>query len=203
VEVTSAKLTVQTLNLQAGIVNLSSVLAPGSPPLATGVSYVVYETVKDAEGNRKRVVGSAYFDGPPRFPLPAGRYYVAANYGRATASTEVQVTSATVTIQTLNLRAGILNLSSVLAAGSPPLATGVSYVVEETVKDAEGNKIPAPDGDHVLSDNTVMSVMGGHVVSGMPKFEDAAAPAADAAKDAAKEATPAPAAEAPKEEPKH
>ena len=140
VDITAGEIKPQTLNLRAGILNLSSILAAGSPPIATEVSYEVYETAKDVEGNRKRVVGSPVYQGPPRFPLPAGRYYVTAAYGSASASTEVDITAGEIKPQTLNLRAGILNLSSVLAAGGPPLTTGVSYEVYEAAKDVEGNR---------------------------------------------------------------
>ena len=140
VEVNSKTVTIQILNLRAGILNLSSMLATGSAPLANGVSYVVQETVNDAEGNRKPVVSSPAYEGPPRFPLPAGRYYVTAAYGKASASTEVEVKEGEIKSERLDLQAGILNLSCMLAAGSSPLTTGVSYVVEDAVKDAEGNR---------------------------------------------------------------
>jgi hypothetical protein len=140
VEVTPATVTLQTLNLRAGVLSLSSILAAGSAPLKTGVSYEVYEAAKDAEGNRKLVVGSPNYQGPPRFPLPAGRYYVAATYGSASAGTEVDVSEGEIKPETLNLRAGVIVLSTVLTTGSPPLATGVSYEVFEAAKDAEGNR---------------------------------------------------------------
>jgi phage baseplate assembly protein gpV len=126
------------LNLRAGILSLSSVLATGGKPLPSGVRYTVYEAAKEADGNRKRVT---YDDGGPvRFPLPAGRYYVTATYGSASASTEVEVTAAEVTRQALNLRAGILSLSSVLATGEKPLRSGVRYTVYEAAKEADGNR---------------------------------------------------------------
>jgi hypothetical protein len=104
------------------------------------VSYEVYEVAKDMEGKRKRVTYSTAGQGPPRFPLPAGRYYVTATYGSAFANTEVEVTAAEITLQTLNLRAGILSLASVLAAGGKPLTSGVSYEVYEVAKDMEGKR---------------------------------------------------------------
>ncbi len=68
------------------------------------------------------------------------------------------------------------------------------------VMDATGNKVPAADGDHVLKDGNVMTVMGGHVTAGMPTtFDDAAAPADGAAP--AEGAAPAPAEGAPAEAP--
>ena len=142
VEVAAARLTMQTLNLRAGNLKLSSVLARDDPALASGVSYEIYEAAKDLEGNRKSVAGSPAYEGPPTFHVPAGRYYVTATYGSASTSTEVVVTAAKLTIQTLPLNAGILKLSSVLATGSPPFANGVSYEVYEAAKDTDGNRKP-------------------------------------------------------------
>jgi hypothetical protein len=90
------------LNLRAGILVLSSVLAPETPPLASGVSYEVYEAAKDVEGKRKRVVRSATVEVPPRFPLPAGRYYVTAASDAARGEAEVAVSEGKV--QQLQLR---------------------------------------------------------------------------------------------------
>ena len=47
-----------------------------------------------------------------------------AEYGSASANVEVEVTPAGVTQQILNLRAGILRLTAVLADGGKPLAGG-------------------------------------------------------------------------------
>ena len=133
----------QTLDLRAGILRLSSVLAAGGTPLPSGVLYAVYEAAKDADGNRKPVTGSPAHYGPPQFPLPAGRYYVTATYGSASAGTELDVAAGDQpTRQTLDLRAGILRLSSVLAAGGTPLPSGVLYAVYEAAKDADGNRKP-------------------------------------------------------------
>ena len=50
-----------------------------------------------------------------------------AEYGSAAADVEVEVTPGAVTQQILNLRAGILRLTAVLADGAQPLAAGVTY----------------------------------------------------------------------------
>jgi hypothetical protein len=79
----------QMLDLRAGILSLSSVLATGGKPLPSGVRYTVYEAAKEADGNRKRVT---YDDGGPvRFPLPAGRYYVTASSDVGNGSSEITV----------------------------------------------------------------------------------------------------------------
>lgn len=141
IEVFDKTTTLQTLNLRAGVLSLSTVLATGGQPLARGVKYEVFEAAADAEGRRKPVTSSEWYQDPPRFPLPAGRYYVVVTHGSASARTEVDVPAGdAVTRQTLDLRAGILSLSTVLAAGGEPLTRGVRYDVFEAAKDAEGRR---------------------------------------------------------------
>ena len=115
---------------------LSAVMTDGGKPLTGDVRYDVYEAAPDAEGTRKHVESSEQ----PRFSLPAGRYYVTATYGKASASTDVEVAAAKMTLQTLNLRAGLLILSAVRATGAEPLKRGVQYDVFEAAKDAEGKR---------------------------------------------------------------
>jgi hypothetical protein len=119
---------------------LNAILEEGTEPITEGVGYSVFEWAQDAEGNRKPVTDSGSYQGPPRFELPPGRYFVTASYGSASASTEVEVRQATLTLQTLNLRAGVLRPSATLADGSTPLPNGVAYTVDDTVADIEGNR---------------------------------------------------------------
>lgn len=63
----------------------------GGKPLTRGVRYDVYEAAKDAEGNRKRVTSSQTYEDPPRFPLPAGHYYVAASSDVGKGGSEVTI----------------------------------------------------------------------------------------------------------------
>ena len=136
-------MTRQTLNLRAGILRLTSVLSAGGKPLPSGVDYDVYEAAKDADGKRKPVTQSSGLYGPPRFPLPAGRYYVTATYGSASAGAEVSITAGDEPVrQILDLRAGVLSLTTVLSAGGKPLPSGVDYDVYEAAKDADGKRKP-------------------------------------------------------------
>ena len=140
VEITPAGVIQQTLNLRAGILLLTAVTNVGSETLAQGVAYKVYSAARDAEGNRKLVTESNQYAAPPRFPVPAGRYFVTADYGSASANAEIEVAPANVTRETLNLRAGILRPTAVLSGGSETLARGVAYAVYTAARDAEGNR---------------------------------------------------------------
>jgi len=81
----------QMLDLRAGVLSLSAVLSAGGNPLPTGVEYEVYEAAKHADGNRKLVTSSPAHGAPPRFPLPVGRYYVAASSKDGKGSSEVTI----------------------------------------------------------------------------------------------------------------
>ena len=143
VEVSAGKITIQTLNLRGGLLLLGAVLAAGGTPLARGVRYDIYEAAQDVEGKRKRITDSETYQDPPRLVLPAGRYYVTAASGAASAAREIVVRAGDEPVrEMLDLRAGILSLSAVLAAGSTPLSRGVRYDVYEAAKDAEGKWKP-------------------------------------------------------------
>ena len=140
VEVKPGGITHQLLNLRAGILRPTAVLADGSEPLPKGVAYDVYTVEQDAEGNRKRIDGSLSAYGPPRLPLPAGRYYVSAKYGSASANVEVEVTAGANIQQIVNLNAGILQLTAIMAVGREPIREGVAYDVYTIEQDVEGNR---------------------------------------------------------------
>ena len=126
---------------------LTAVLADGGEPLSRGVTYEVYTAARDAEGNRKRITGSSHPYASAWFPLPAGRYFVTAAYGSASANVEVEVTPAGATQQILNLRAGILRLTAVLADRGEALS-GVAYQVYDDARDAEGNRKRVTGSNH-------------------------------------------------------
>jgi hypothetical protein len=139
VDVTTGAVEAQTLNLHAGILNVSSRLAAGTPPLTSGVHYTVYEAAMGLDGSRKRVSSSPGHEGPSRFVLAAGRYYVTAVYGNAEAGTEVDLVAGDIKAQTVDLGAGILNLSSVPAVRTVQ-PTGVNYAVYEAAKAVDGSR---------------------------------------------------------------
>ncbi|HET9266773.1 MAG TPA: hypothetical protein VFO31_01365, partial [Vicinamibacterales bacterium] len=127
------------LDLKAGVLLPSAVLSDGSKPLESGVAYAVDEAEKDVEGRAKRVASSPDYAGPPRLPLPAGRLTVTATHGSAVARSDVDLAPGEIKRLVLNLRAGILKLTSTGPTGQT-LATGVSYEVHEATKDAEGKR---------------------------------------------------------------
>ena len=126
---------------------LTAVLTDGGEPLTHGVRYDVYTAERDAEGNRKRVTGSNQSEASARFPLPAGRYFVRAAYGLASANAEVDVTPGDTTQQILNLRAGVLQLAAVLADRGEALS-GVAYEVYGAAADLEGNRKRITESHH-------------------------------------------------------
>jgi hypothetical protein len=117
---------------------LTAIPAEGSDPLTRDLYYEIYEAKKDLEGVRKRVDYSR--DAAPLFKLPAGRYYVTVTHGNAYASTEVEVAAGQETQQTLNLKAGYLQLSSILAQYKEPLERDLYYEIYEAKKDFQGKR---------------------------------------------------------------
>jgi len=140
IDIAARTIVLQTLNLRAGVLKLSSVLAAGSPSLTDGVRYAVFEWEKDVEGNRKEIAGSSPYAGPPRFPLSAGKYFVTATYGSASSRADIEVAPGQTIIRALDLNAGILSLSTILGSGTEPLMSGVAYEVFDAAKDQEGNR---------------------------------------------------------------
>ncbi|HET9010609.1 MAG TPA: hypothetical protein VFN38_02290, partial [Gemmatimonadaceae bacterium] len=138
VVVSDKTLVQQRLVLHAGVLRPVAHLTASAPPLDSGVSYDVFDAAVDAEGNRKRVAGSPDYNGPPRFTLPAGRYFVSAQYGSASTSQEVEIGDGDNRALALDLKAGVLLPSAVLSDGSKPLESGVAYAIDDAAKDVEG-----------------------------------------------------------------
>ena len=134
VEVAAANMTLQTLNLRAGVLILSAVRATGAEPLPLGVQYAVFEAAKDAEGKRKAVTSSSEHYAPPRFALPAGRYYVAATYGKASADMEIDVLAGDQPTRQTLTSAQVFSSSTVRATGAEPLPLGVQYACSKPPK---------------------------------------------------------------------
>ena len=85
--------TQQILNLRAGILQLTAVLA-GRGEALSGVAYEVYAAARDIGGNRKRITGSNHqSEASARFLLPAARYFVTAAHSGGNASAETEITA--------------------------------------------------------------------------------------------------------------
>ena len=127
------------LNLQAGILRVSAVLTAGGEALKRDVRFDVYKAAIDADGKRESVAWD--IGGPGRFPLSAGRYHVTAKYGTASSAIDVEVPAGDEDVRReLNLQAGVLRLSAVLADEGEPLQKGVRFEVYKTAIDADGHR---------------------------------------------------------------
>ena len=103
------------------------------------MAYQVFAAAQNAEGRRKYLTGSSHPYPAAWFPLRPGRYLVTAAYGNASANAEIEVTPARATQQILNLRAGYLRVTAVLAEQTEALS-GVAYDVYAAAPDAEGHR---------------------------------------------------------------
>lgn len=138
-EVRDKTLVQQTLVLHAGVLRPVAQLSPTSPPLKEEVAYEAFDAAPDAEGNRRQIISSPSHSGPPRFILPAGRYYVTAQHANASTSAEIEVGEGQNQSLVLNLHAAVLLVAAVLSDGSEPLNSEVAYEVTEAAKDVEGH----------------------------------------------------------------
>ena len=110
---------------QSPVVTLRAVLSEGKDPIERGLAWRVVEaTATDAP----EVWRGA--DPQPELNLPPGRYRVEVDYGTVRASREIEVGSRRALQITVDLNAGVLNLSGAARVGAEPLNDLFYYVHE-------------------------------------------------------------------------
>jgi len=138
VSVDAGQLTEARLVLGAGVLVVKATATEGGEPLDHTI-FVVYEAQKDLSGKRKEVARSAR--DISEFGLPAGKYVVVAQSGKAEASTEVEVAANQRTERTITLNLGALKMSTTVAGLSGPLPdVPVRYEIETGNKDLSGKR---------------------------------------------------------------
>lgn len=109
IEVVAGKLTEIPININAGTLALSAIMAEGADAAPKGLNWEVFGEA-NAEGERPKA--SYSYDAQPKIHLTAGKYLVVATRGAAVAQTEMEVQAGKMTTKALNLNAGTLKLSS-------------------------------------------------------------------------------------------
>ena len=127
------------MNLNAGLLAVSSVLTDGAEPFDQRVTYTVLRAVSDIKGTREERVTYA-IDPSAQFYLPAGEYRVKAEYQTAGAETSLTVEANQRTEHVFDLNAGLLAVSSVLTDGAEPFDQRVTYTVLRAVSDIKGTR---------------------------------------------------------------
>ncbi len=98
----------QEINLNAGVVHLVSVLAPGGRPKG-GAWFYIYREEKDEFGKPKRVqVASGGYGAERTFTVPAGDYIAVVTLGNAKAEAPIKVEADKATEKVVSLNAGLL-----------------------------------------------------------------------------------------------
>jgi len=133
--VISGELTNPTLVLDAGLLRMQTVLAPGTNPLEA--CFDVHHAAQDIDGKRVKV--DRQCKTTARFYLTAGKYFVNTWYGNANTSRELTVTSGGITNPVLDLQAGTLRLQSALDADSNPVEA--CFDVYHAVQDIDGKRV--------------------------------------------------------------
>ena len=110
---------------QSPVVTLRAVLSEGQEAIERGLAWRVLEA---AGADGAEVWRGA--DPQPELNLPPGQYRVEVDYGTVSASREIEVQQRRAQLITVDLNAGILNLSGAARAGGQPVDDVFYYVHE-------------------------------------------------------------------------
>jgi hypothetical protein len=122
---------------QSPVVTLRAVLSEGKEPIERGLAWRVLEAI-DADAPE-------VWRGPgpqPELNLPPGTYRVEVDYGTVSASREIEVRPRRAQDITIDLNAGVLNLSGAARAGGQPV-NDVFYYVHELAQGSGPGKLVA------------------------------------------------------------
>jgi len=137
IKVEANKTKMLVFNLNAGYLKLSARPAIGAQTLSDKVHYTIYKGAQSLDGKREQITQSNKTT--PTFWLPAGEYFIKANYGLASANMTVQIKANQRTEKTVIINAGALRLSSRVEGLPEKLKSQVFYIIYDAKADLEGN----------------------------------------------------------------
>lgn len=127
----------------SGMMRLTGVFGVGGPSV-TDLRWSVYEAKPEPDGEPKRIT---FGDNPDqKFTLPVGRYRILVETGQAKAEREIEVRPGMVSTTRFVIDAGMVDLTAVLAAGTP-IVEMPRWEVFEAEPDPLGNFKPVTSGD--------------------------------------------------------
>lgn len=137
--VEAGKTTEQIIDLNFGILKLSSVLKEGQEALSNKLSYKIYSAEKNLEG--KRASQTFSYDASPKFKLTAGKYYIEVKHGGNASNVlqfieSIEVPAGIMTEQTMVLDAGYVEVST--SSNGSPITNKLNYQVKEKQANIEG-----------------------------------------------------------------
>ena len=127
VEIKAGATTEKVISLGAGKLKLSALATEGAEPISKEVSWDIFSSTADADGNRPKA-GYSY-DAQPTLSLPAGKYLVQIEWGSAKAKQEVEVAAGKLTEVPVILNAGTVALSAMMGEGADPAPEGLNWDV--------------------------------------------------------------------------
>ena len=121
-----------------GTLRLSATLTKDSTILTSGMIWRVFSSKPDDDGTYKVVARSV--ESSPVFELSPGTYIVHLAFGRANATRDISIASATNRDEVIDLEAGGLRLHSVLPGGKPIPSNLVTYAIYAPEPDQFGER---------------------------------------------------------------
>lgn len=122
-----------TPNFMTGVLMLNGVLDETSDPITRDIEWNLYKLNDD--GTAKKPSNAAAIDERARLTLSEGRYRLVAKYGAAEVTTPVTVQAGKETRQTINFKAGIVNVSGTRAETNTEITKSTVwyvYAIDET-----------------------------------------------------------------------
>ncbi len=137
IEITANQTLRQEIDLNAGILDLHTVMAAGQEQVG-GSWFTIYRQEKSSSGQSKevKVAGNGYYS-KANFILPQGNYRAHAAFGNSSVSESVDVKANQTTSQEMNLNAGRLKLYGQLSSASDKL-DGSWFTVYQQTQDSSG-----------------------------------------------------------------
>ena len=136
VEVTAGQKTETTIILASGLLKISVLEQEGGEPQTRGAYVYIYEYEKQTDGSRKRVTGA---NPRKKFSLPAGKYYVEAQIGKAKVGKTINIVAGKLTNDSIIVGVGAFKASVIPAEGGKPLKK--AYVrIYQTEKQLDGKR---------------------------------------------------------------
>lgn len=120
-------------------VRLHAVLAAGKPPIEKALTWEVFSSAPDMEGNRAKAAFS--YDATPFFELAPGHYWVRVSRGDSHAEAEIDVVAGKSEDREIVIGAGRVKALARLATGAPAIAKDLAWdVFVGGTLDMEGNQ---------------------------------------------------------------
>ncbi len=122
--------------LNAGLLSVDAFSKEGGKPIQGAYIYI-YEPTPQISGKRKQITGAHQ---RTIFTLPAGKYYVTATEGKATAGQEVEIVAGRKTDTSIILASGLLQVHVLEQDGGKPQTHGTYVYIYENETQADGSR---------------------------------------------------------------